>query len=336
METDLIKNLGAIAGIGGISLGVFFFLFRDVLRTKIFPQLTKEQAHHTINRFISLTTLVAVFGIIAWVAVKIISSKSVADIKETNIEEKVKPGLELVDLSFITDTEEFPVLDIKLRNTGEVAFIKSALFKVEKASELKHPSSGCESAEPVNWTYDAMLPVLNGPYEVNVPVSQSIVSGGVDRFAFKVGTSGIQALSSALLIVTVDLIYDGDNKVLSTQKFALISRSAVSIMAYSTCRRDPRPVYVANKAVANSLNDFEGVMSSGTDNFYQSYSTLVEDLIANVDNKESDEETIRYFVEFLQQLVQIGDAEAESAINKLKEHQRDLVKSIVLDTIKST
>lgn len=66
MEPDLLGTLGRIAGIGGIALGVFLLLFRDVIRQKIFPQLTKKQSYRILLTFMILTWSVAIAGIVAW------------------------------------------------------------------------------------------------------------------------------------------------------------------------------------------------------------------------------------------------------------------------------
>jgi hypothetical protein len=42
METELLKAVGQIAGLGGIALGVFLLLYRDIIREKIFPSFTKR------------------------------------------------------------------------------------------------------------------------------------------------------------------------------------------------------------------------------------------------------------------------------------------------------
>jgi hypothetical protein len=41
MDTDLLKTLGQILGIGGLALGVFFLLFREMLRKSILPTLRR-------------------------------------------------------------------------------------------------------------------------------------------------------------------------------------------------------------------------------------------------------------------------------------------------------
>jgi len=66
MEPNLLKELGQIAGIGGIAVGVFLLLFRDVIRKKIFPKLTQSQAYRVILVFMILTWSVAIAGVAAW------------------------------------------------------------------------------------------------------------------------------------------------------------------------------------------------------------------------------------------------------------------------------
>jgi hypothetical protein len=67
MDLEVLQMLGQVAGIGGIALGVFLLLFRDVIRKKIFPKLTKKQGYHVILVCMILSWSVAIAGIAAWV-----------------------------------------------------------------------------------------------------------------------------------------------------------------------------------------------------------------------------------------------------------------------------
>ena len=67
MDVGLLKSLGQIAGIGGIALGVFFFLFRDLIRKSIFPKLNQADAYRLLRLISVLVWSVAVIGIGAWV-----------------------------------------------------------------------------------------------------------------------------------------------------------------------------------------------------------------------------------------------------------------------------
>ena len=67
MNADLFKTLGQIAGIGGIALGVFLILFREIIRKKIFPTLKKDHAYRLLRLIAILVFIVALAGISAWV-----------------------------------------------------------------------------------------------------------------------------------------------------------------------------------------------------------------------------------------------------------------------------
>jgi hypothetical protein len=65
MDADVLKIVGQVAGIGGLALGVFLLLFRDIIRKNIFPKLPPA------DRLLRLITVavwsVAIVGIAAWV-----------------------------------------------------------------------------------------------------------------------------------------------------------------------------------------------------------------------------------------------------------------------------
>jgi hypothetical protein len=49
MDTELIKTVGQVAGIGGIALGVFLLLFCDLIRKQIFPMLAQREASRLLG-----------------------------------------------------------------------------------------------------------------------------------------------------------------------------------------------------------------------------------------------------------------------------------------------
>lgn len=67
MDSELLKTVGQVAGIGGVALGVFLILFREVIRKQIFPSLTKAQAYRLLSLVVILVWSVALAGIGAWV-----------------------------------------------------------------------------------------------------------------------------------------------------------------------------------------------------------------------------------------------------------------------------
>jgi len=64
---DILGNLGKIAGIAGIAVGVLFLTFRSIIQKNIFPNLTKEHAYNIIRMIILACTAIAVIGIGAWI-----------------------------------------------------------------------------------------------------------------------------------------------------------------------------------------------------------------------------------------------------------------------------
>ena len=67
MDATLLQTMGQIAGIGGLALGVFLVLFRDLIGKRIFPQLTQVQAFRLLRLIAVLVWSVAVLGLGIWV-----------------------------------------------------------------------------------------------------------------------------------------------------------------------------------------------------------------------------------------------------------------------------
>ncbi|MBM3484628.1 MAG: hypothetical protein FJX66_15175 [Alphaproteobacteria bacterium] len=67
MNTDILKIVGEVAGIGGIAVGVLLIIFRELIRRKIFPQLTKDQSFRMLRMIVASTFAIALLGIGAWV-----------------------------------------------------------------------------------------------------------------------------------------------------------------------------------------------------------------------------------------------------------------------------
>ncbi len=68
---DVMEVVASIAGIGGIAIALALYVFRDIIRKKIFPTLQQKQAYRLIGYIIAATTLISLAGIVAWVIVKI-------------------------------------------------------------------------------------------------------------------------------------------------------------------------------------------------------------------------------------------------------------------------
>src|SRR4051794_32659043 len=70
MDAQLLKTVGQVAGIGGLALGVFLILFRDIIRKNIFPKLPAAEAYRLLRLITGAVWSVAVVGILAWVYVE--------------------------------------------------------------------------------------------------------------------------------------------------------------------------------------------------------------------------------------------------------------------------
>jgi hypothetical protein len=77
LELETIKTFSQVAGIGGISLGVFLILFRDILRKNIFPKFKSEELSYRLLRLIVIVIWsVAIIGIVSWLYISKREEKS--------------------------------------------------------------------------------------------------------------------------------------------------------------------------------------------------------------------------------------------------------------------
>jgi hypothetical protein len=99
MSTEVLLHLGQIAGVGGLALGVFVIVFRDVLRKNIFPELPAKDAFKIIRLVVILTFAIAAMGITAWVYVESVSAFNTRDqrFRKTDAEPAIRQYLDLVD-----------------------------------------------------------------------------------------------------------------------------------------------------------------------------------------------------------------------------------------------
>jgi len=67
---DTLKELGQVAGIAGIALGVVAILFRDFIQKSFFPTLSKKSAYKLLVLFLILTWSIGLAGLGAWVFLK--------------------------------------------------------------------------------------------------------------------------------------------------------------------------------------------------------------------------------------------------------------------------
>lgn len=105
MEITILKTLGQIAGIGGLSLGVVLLIFREIIRKNIFPSLTKYQAYKVLRLIIISIWSIGIIGILAWT----ISLEKNAS-NHLIMPEETKSHL----LGIVRDFDEQPIIDAKV------------------------------------------------------------------------------------------------------------------------------------------------------------------------------------------------------------------------------
>ena len=170
MTADVLKVVGQVAGIGGIALGVFLLLFRDVVRKKIFPMLTREQGYRLLRLVLVLVWSVAILGVATWGYVA------------TRPDPAFTPGHLDVTGVFVDDYRpDFDaVLDFRVVNRGNRPLsINRIRFEVLQVEEVS-----TEGALDFSAKYDLDISELKNPGDrKEVVVSQALQAGEVDRFA---------------------------------------------------------------------------------------------------------------------------------------------------------
>ncbi len=67
MEHEILKTFGKIAGIGGLCLGIFLLVFREIIRNNFLSQLNRRESYKIIRLILILVWTIAVIGVAAWV-----------------------------------------------------------------------------------------------------------------------------------------------------------------------------------------------------------------------------------------------------------------------------
>jgi hypothetical protein len=70
LNTEVLKVVAEVAGIGGIALVMFFYLNREVLRRNVFSSLTKQQSYRIIRLILVSCCVISLSGIAAWVFIE--------------------------------------------------------------------------------------------------------------------------------------------------------------------------------------------------------------------------------------------------------------------------
>jgi len=63
---SIIREVLQYAGLAGLALIVFYYLFREIIRKQIFPRLDPDRAYRILRLSLVLIFLIAVVGVAAW------------------------------------------------------------------------------------------------------------------------------------------------------------------------------------------------------------------------------------------------------------------------------
>ena len=98
---ELLKAVGVVAGIGGITIGTFLILFREVIRKKIFSTLTKSDSYRLMRWIIILVWSVALAGIIAYVYMATLKAQTIIFYGGSVKDAVTKRAISDAEISFI-------------------------------------------------------------------------------------------------------------------------------------------------------------------------------------------------------------------------------------------
>jgi hypothetical protein len=116
------------------------------------------------------------------------------------------------------------VVDIELRNTGrKVAYLKEANVNVEKTWKLQ--SNIFPRYVGSSHNYDVLLAPTGAPYTKTKDLEQEVIPDKGDRFTFTIGLDPPRIDPGNIqyvFLVALDLIYDEDNKIVSSKKLLIV------------------------------------------------------------------------------------------------------------------
>jgi len=138
----------------------------------------------------------------------------------------------------LPDTKEYQRVELMVRNSGDqIAVLKSATFHV--VDILSFESIGHPAVLENSWTYDVLLPVdKKTPYDVQLPISQTVPPEGADKFTFRLGNNASpygDAIGgdphTYVFQVRIELAYNEDGKTVMFDDFLIASTPAARVLA---------------------------------------------------------------------------------------------------------
>ena len=162
MESIDLISIIRIAGIGGLAIGVFLLLFREVIRTNIFPKLTKSQAYRLLLIIVILIWSVAIIGIIASVYLS----------KSDSREDPKKKTIVLMDSTLQAQVYDD---DSKVKGRTNADDINDILDDIDSLQIYKEATS-------VEWTREETIRVMDPDLII---IHHSCFIGGTEHHGYE-------------------------------------------------------------------------------------------------------------------------------------------------------
>lgn len=238
MEASILKVIGQVAGIGGISIGVLLIIFRNIIRKNIFPKFKNEEAYKIIRLIIILTFVIAVLGIIAWfftltktgsepLKVELVGNQPIENSSTTSKSAISNTNYEKIKVEPIYLKAE-KILDVIIQNNDSKSiYITSIELELEYFDGLKHtvlPFSGNFSApykrsEVENYRKYEKTFSFNKKYDVRFGVEPH----GLDRYVFKFDLNENNLFFpnyKGMYLLKVIIVYNGQETASNTIQIA--------------------------------------------------------------------------------------------------------------------
>lgn len=71
INAEIFETLGKVAGIGGLSLGVFLFLLKDVLKKALLSKLGPKHSYQLLRLIVIVVTTVTLVGMTIWLYIEV-------------------------------------------------------------------------------------------------------------------------------------------------------------------------------------------------------------------------------------------------------------------------
>ncbi|BAZ32751.1 hypothetical protein NIES4074_52580 [Cylindrospermum sp. NIES-4074] len=180
-----------------------------------------------------------------------------------NLSSKISPtkaGLHIVDISIYETKNEFPILDVKLRNNGkEIVFLKEARFTILKVGELRNPQQGDYQLVHVSANYDVTFGIEEGK-SISHSISHALEPNSADRFTFTIRREGGDPALPTLYYFTLMLIYNEDNKSVTSSPIILPVPSEHTWIGMHFTYFD-KQIFKRNEEILREFSSLKGFMS---------------------------------------------------------------------------